>query len=188
MLDQNATTQAQVGRKTSQIPKGDPIPMEVIMIIFILGLMAFGAIKWYIGVAVIAAGYAYYLSVQKRKALEEATARAAVWANHPSPIVVFSWHPGETLQELHERAEFIRAQLRLSGNYYANLIPVIEVPFRPMLYENNQLSGSFARYIKEVCERIHIENVSWYEGKCPNELKEQHANAVLPAPKNENQI
>ena len=124
----------------------------------------------------------FYLE-RKRQAAIEATARAAAWVNIIGPVVIASMHPGETAQEVHERAEYFRAQLFLSGNPYADKIPVIEMPYTPILVDHGQLPAAWSIYQKSVGERQHLENLHWYERGCPNQLKTLFASAVLPAPK-----
>lgn len=157
-------------------------------LLFVLGTMLAETIPVWLGVALIIGGYAWNSSIEKKIRMQEAKARAAAWANLIGPVVVGSAHPGETVYDVAERAQFIREQLQLSGNPYFEKIPVIEFPYQPILTAHGQLPAAWSIYQKQIGERQHAENLTWYEKGCPVELKGLFANAVLPAPKMEQAI
>jgi hypothetical protein len=96
------------------------------------------------------------------------------------PIVVGSDNPEENVYLVQEKAKAWREKLKLSGNPYADKIPILEYPYSPMIYSVGQLSAGWSIYCKELAERQHRANMDWYEGKCPTELKALFASAVLP--------
>lgn len=176
MNSQNATAAAQDTRNI----KHDPIPLEFIGLFLIFLLMAFRLLNVGVGACIIVAGYMYIRHVKAVEALKEAKARAGAWANLIGPVVVGSAHPGESAAEVAERAVYYREQLRLSGNPWAEKLPIIEMPYTPILTAYGQLTAGWSIYQKSVGERQHIENMAWYERGCPNELKAMFANSVLP--------
>lgn len=119
-------------------------------------------------------------------ALSEAKAKAAAWANVCGPVIVASIHPGEGLAEVNTRAEFWKEQLALSGNPYASILPVVILPYQPLLVDIGHLPAAWSEYQRRVSETQHFENIKWYEGKCPAHLKQIFAAAVLPQPKIDN--
>lgn len=159
------------------------IPLKAWALLIVSGVVVFGGMAWYTGLAITICGYAIIVAMEREQALKEAKARAATYANCIGPVIVSSIHPNETIQELHERADDWRQQLILSGNPYAEKIPIIEFPYNVMLSDYGQLSAGWSTYQRDVGQTQHMENLKWYEGKCPNELKGLFASAVLPAPK-----
>lgn len=159
------------------------VPAWVWAALLILGVAATGGIPFWAAVLLLIGMVFFLKSLSNAQKLEQAKAAAASFANCIGPVVVGSLHPGETVQEVEARAKFWRDQLLLSGNPYANMIPVITYPYNPLLLPYGNLSAGWSIYCKELGERQHFENVKWHDGKCPNELKALFASAVLPAPK-----
>ncbi len=159
------------------------VPIQAWALVLILGLMASGSLPVYVGTAIIVAGYLVLRSIEQKQIVLEAKARAKAWVNVIGPVVIGSVHPGETANDVSERAAYFREQLRLSGNPYAEKIPIIEMPYMPLLVEHGQLSAAWSIYQKSLGEQQHQANLSWYERGCPSELKALFANAVLPMPK-----
>ncbi len=161
------------------------LPAEAVAATAVIGLCAFGAIPWWIALFILVAGWFIVSNIKAQQALKEAKARAATYANCIGPVVVSSIHPNETVDQLQARADEWRQQLRLSGNPYADIIPIICYPYNVVLSEYGQLSAGWSTYQREVGQTQHMENIKWYEGKCPSNLKGLFASAVLPAPKQE---
>jgi len=116
----------------------------------------------------------------QRTAREEA-ARAASFANICGPVVVGSIHPGETVDEVAERVADFKHRIAISGNLYADKIPVIAHPYAPMIYGYGQLTAAWNIYLREVGERQHQENIKWAESGCPKELRTLFLSQVMPA-------
>lgn len=155
-------------------------PVGAVLLMAAAGTLPF----WLAGVAVAGIFLAKHI-IAKDAALKEAKARAAVYANICGPVVVCSLSPEETTGEVQARAEKWKEQLKMSGNPYADKIPVVVFPFQPMLYPVGQLSIGWNIYQKEVSEKQHTANLEWYERGCPAHLRATFASAVLPAPKTE---
>lgn len=149
----------------------------------VLGICATGGMPVWAAVLILVGGGLFMNSLSNARKLEEAKARAASFANCIGPIVVGSMHPGETIEDIDARAAFWKEQLALSGNPYADKIPVIVYPYMPILVQHGQLPAGWSIYCKMLGEQQHLENIKWHEGKCPQELKGLFASAVLPAPK-----
>lgn len=177
--EQNSANQtAQIGSKPIQIePELIVLPAAFLLVWHTAGLVA-------AAIAAALVRFAFW-RVSKELQAEQLRAQAAAWANLIGPVVIGSAHPGESAAEVAERAAYFREQLRLSGNPYADKIPIIEMPYTPLLTAHGQLTAGWSIYQKSLGERQHVENLSWYERGCPNELKPLFANAVLPQPKNE---
>jgi len=161
------------------------IPPMAWVITVILAMTAVGVLPWMGAVSLVFLAWVGLSRIEAAQALKDAKARAATYANCIGPIVVSSIHPNETLIELEARANDWREKLRLSGNPYAEKIPIITYPYNVMLVEHGQLTAGWSTYQRNVGETQHMENLKWYEGKCPSELKSLFASAVLPAPKQE---
>jgi len=151
----------------------------------LLGLMAFGAIPPSVGIFMGIAGFWFIRHLDAQRALEMAKARAASYCNTIGPVMVCSTSPDEGVESIRKRAEAWRESLRLSGNPYWDKIPIVEFPYSPMLFDTLQLSAGWNIYLHLSDARRHAENMKWYEGKCPNDLKGLFASAVLPVPKME---
>lgn len=149
----------------------------------LLGLMAFGAIPTSVGIFMAIAGFLFIRHLDAQRALEMAKARAASYANTIGPIMVCSTSPDEGVEAIQSRAKAWRESLELSGNPYWDKLPIIEFPYSPMLFDSSQLSAGWNIYLHLSDARRHSENMKWYEGKCPNELKALFSSAVLPVPK-----
>jgi len=180
--------------KTANIPVETPpkaleyfvsMPPQIWVAGIILGLIAFGAISVPVGIGIGIAAFLFLRNLSAQQALEQAKARASAYANCIGPEVISSTCPEDGVEVIRERALAWRESLRLSENPYWNILPLIEFPYNPILYDNSQLSSSWSRYKAEVGSRQHMENVKWHDHKCPQDLKALFANAVLPAPKQE---
>lgn len=162
------------------------IPVVAGVVLAILGLTILGVFKPGIGMGLAAAALFINWRINEASKLKEAKARAAAYANMIGPLVVGSDNPEENVFVVAEKAKEWREKLKLSGNQYADLLPIIQYPFSPMLYQTGQLSAGWNIYLKELAERQHMANLEWYEGKCPAHLKGLFASTVLPAPPNPN--
>jgi hypothetical protein len=151
------------------------------------GLAAFGLLKPIMAMCLFVGVYLFVRHQEKEAELKEARSRAAAYANMIGPIVVGSDNPEENVYLVQEKAKAWREKLKLSGNPYADKIPIIEYPYSPMIYSVGQLSAGWSIYCKELAERQHRANIEWYEGKCPSELKALFASAVLPPVKTNEQ-
>ncbi len=156
------------------------IPPVALVYLAILAMIAADELPVWAGVLLIIAVFFVVGAMKREQELKEAKARAATYANCIGPIIVASIHPNETAAEVAKRAQDWRESLRLSGNQYAEIIPIIEVPYSPMLTEYGHLTAGWSTYQREVGQRAHDENIKWYTGRCPNELKGLFASAVMP--------
>lgn len=161
---------------------GNNINFPPIAIAFgiLAGLAAFGIVKPIVAMCLFVCVWVFVRHQEKEAELKEARSRAAAYANMIGPIVVGSDNPEENVYLVAEKAKAWREKLQLSGNPYADKLPIIEYPYSPMIYSVGQLSAGWSIYCKELAERQHRANLEWYEGKCPQELKALFASAVLP--------
>lgn len=180
MKPENATSD--LSRELPQKPLQIEPELIVLPAAFLLVWHTAGLVAAAIAAALVR--FAFW-RVAKEFQAEQLRAQAAAWANLIGPVVIGSAHPGESAADVAERASYFRQQLRLSGNPYADKLPIIEMPYTPILTAHGQLTAGWSIYQKSVGERQHVENLSWYERGCPNELKPLFANAVLPQPKSE---
>jgi len=151
----------------------------------LLGLVALGTLPLSVAVFLGIGAFWYVRHIEAQRTMEQAKAQAAAFANCIGPVMVCSTSPNEGVEVIRERAEVWRESLKLSGNPYWNVIPIIEFPYSPMLFNSSQLAAGWNIYLHMADARRHAENMQWYEGKCPQVLKALFANAVLPAPKQE---
>ena len=127
------------------------------------------------------AGYVFHRLGESNRIAREEAARAASFANICGPVVVGSIHPGETVDEVAERVADFKHRISISGNLYADKIPVIAHPYAPMIYGPGQLTAAWNIYMREVGERQHQENIKWAESGCPKELRTLFLSQVMPA-------
>ncbi len=127
------------------------------------------------------AAWAAWSAAEKKREAREAAARAAAYANICGPVVIPSMHPGETVTEVQIRADEFKEQMRIGGNPYWLQVPVIPMPYQPMLYGVGQLTAAWNIYLREVGERQHVENLKWAE-HCPAQLKPIFLSQVMPQP------
>lgn len=158
------------------------VPLYIWVIFALVGLTLFKVVPVWLGVTGALAALLANYHIQQADKLREAKSRAASYANMIGPIVVGSDNPEENVYDVQGKAKAWREKLRLSGNPYADILPIIEYPYSPLLYENEQLSTGWSIYQKQIASRQHMENIKWYEGKCPAQLKALFASAVLPSP------
>lgn len=116
-------------------------------------------------------GYVAWNIQAKAQKAREAAARVGACANICCPQLVFSTTPYESPAEISERAKRWREDLRISGNLYAEIIPIVEYPFNPMIYGVGQLTLAWDIYRRQAGEVQHNENLKWVDGKCPRELR-----------------
>ena len=180
MKPENATSD--LSRELPQKPLQIEPELIVLPAAFLLAWYAAGLVAAVLASALVR--FAFW-RIAKEFQAEQLRAQAAAWANLIGPVVIGSAHPGESAADVAERASYFRQQLRLSGNPYADKLPIIEMPYTPILTAHGQLTAGWSIYQKSVGERQHLENLAWYERGCPNELKPLFANAVLPQPKSE---
>lgn len=153
----------------------------------IIGVVALGAcaikpdLIWVIGGMAIA-GYLVWNMAEKKRVERENAARLTALVNLCAPVVVSSISPTESVNDLMERVEQWKRDLRDSGNPYASIIPVVPYPYSPMMFGMGQLSWAWPIYQRMVGEEQHIQNLKWYDGACPAQLKAMFASQVMPAP------
>lgn len=154
------------------------IPIGVILAIAAVAITAHPDLIWtlLVGGGVGVAVWVYAENVRKER---ESIARAAGFANVCGPVVIGSIDPLETVDELVERVKEFKEQLRLSGNPYADKIPVIGHPYRPMIYAVGQLTMAWNIYQRQVGEMQHLENEKWASGPCPVELRAVFQSQVM---------
>lgn len=133
-----------------------------------------------VGVGVVVAAVVWKLAEQLRER-REAEARAMSFAYITGPVLIASNHPAEPVNDVTARAEEFREQLRLSGNPYANQIPIVCFPYQPMLYGVGQLTSAWNIYQREASEHLHAKNLQWAHD-CPEPLKPIFLTQVMPQP------
>lgn len=116
---------------------------------------------------------------EKKALYREAVARASAWKSFCAAEVVGSSHPNETPDEVEERAEYYRNQIRISGNPYASIIPVTTFIYRPMSYGVGGLAQSWPRYKRELGEAQFEANMKFLEHACPPHMKATFASQVF---------
>lgn len=129
------------------------------------------AFHWQSAVPAAVIGYAVWSISEKNRVARESAARVGACANISAPQVVFSMTPYESPESVAQRAKQWRDDLRASENHYADLIPIIEYPFNPMIYGVGQLTYAWDIYRRQCGEVQHNENLKWVDGKCPKELR-----------------
>lgn len=133
-----------------------------------------------VGVGAAVAGIVWKLAEQLRER-REAEARAMSFAYITGPVLVASNHPAEPVNEVTARAAEFREQLRLSGNAYAEQIPIVCFPYQPMIYGVGQLTSAWNIYQREASEHLHAKNLQW-ANECPEPLKPIFLTQVMPQP------
>ncbi len=162
------------------------VPLYVWVIFILLALTMAGVTPVWLGVLGSIVAVLANHSAERSAKQREAKARAAAYANIKGPVIVRSYTPNDDALVIRERANEWRENIKLSGNIYAHLIPVIEFPYNPMLYNTLQLSKSWEQYEMDFILTVHNAYIEWHNGKCPNELKGIFANGVLPSPQTTN--
>ena len=128
----------------------------------------------------LAVFYTWHIA-EKLRIRREEQARAWSFANVCGPVLVSSFSPNETVEEVQARAAEWRRQLELSANPYWREIPLVVYPYQPMLFGQGQLSMSWNVYQRMAGEQLHNENLLWAQS-CPNELKPIFLSQVMPQP------
>jgi hypothetical protein len=159
------------------------IPTEAVAVTAIAGLTAAGIIPLGAAIAIIVIGIGVLYSVNGRHEKEQAKGRASSYVNCNGPVLIYSTSPDEGLRPLNKRAEAWRQKLIESGNPYAHIIPIVIYEYKPILTQVGSLTMSWSMFQVSVGQKQYEENLSWYNGKCPDVLKAQFASEVLPAPK-----
>jgi len=154
------------------------------IIVFVaLGVCAIRPDLIWVVVCMGIAGYGVWTIAERKRIARENAARLSAVMNLCAPIVVPSLWITEDVNSVAERAAQMKQDLKDSGNPYADILPVIPFPYTPMLFQVGQLSMSWAIYQRLVGEQVYMENLKWYEGACPAQLKPIFASQVMPAPK-----
>jgi hypothetical protein len=164
------------------------IPPGGVGIAVVLMFTVAGFLPWWGAVVIIAGGWVVVSAIENKHALILAKARASAYTNCIGPVVIGATAPDETLEEIEARADAWREKLKVSGNPYAEIIPVVVYPYTPVLTHYGGLSMTWSMYGLHLAQKQYEENVAWYNGKCPSQLKAQFAADVLPAPKTEPEL
>ena len=130
-----------------------------------------------IGVAVLLYLFSNFKDQQFQEALYKA--RVAALVNINGPVGFFSIHPMETVDELMARKAAFEKDLKASGNRWAEKIPIVCVPYSPMLYDNTTLTQSFCMYQQQCAATLHEANMLWAEN-APIEIRNIFISQVLP--------
>lgn len=145
------------------------------------------ALHWQSAIPCAVVGYIVWTISEKQRVARESAARVGACANISCPQIVSSITPYESPESVAQRAKQWREDLRASGNIYAELIPIVEHPFNPMIYGVGQLTYAWDIYKRMVGEVQHQENIKWVEGKCPRELRGAVLSQIIgQAPNTEN--
>lgn len=172
----------------NQQPQTTRIPLQFIAVFIVVALlgvlyMAYPKGIIYLAVAFVT-GLVVYNYSDKIRMQREAQARADAFATICGPVLISSNNPVETVEEVQARADEFREQLRLSGNHYAEDIPIVVYPYSPMLFGVGQLTAAWCLYQRLAGERLHEANLIWAEN-CPVQLRPIFLSQVMPAPKEE---
>ena len=157
-------------------------PWHIIVFVALAACAYEPKLLWVVG-SMGVAGYIVWNVTEKQRIARERAARLSALVNLCAPVVVGSLWVTEDVNSVMDRVEQIKQDLVDSGNPYATKIPVVSYPYSPMLFEVGQLTMSWGIYQRLVGERQHLENMKWYEGDCPANLKALFASQVMPAPK-----
>ena len=130
-----------------------------------------------IGVAILLYLFSNFKDAQFQEALYKARVSALVNIN--GPVGFFSIHPMETVEELMTRKRAFEKDLNASGNRWADKIPIVCVPYSPMLYDNTTLTQSFCMYQQQCSATLHEANMAWAEN-APIEIRNIFISQVLP--------
>jgi len=169
-------------------PQTTRIPLQfiaVFIVVALLGVLYFAYPEgiFYLVIAFVSASFALNYA-EKIRLQREAQARADAFATICGPVLITSNSPVETAEEVHARADEFREQLRLSGNPYAEEIPIVVEHYSPMLFKVGQLTAAWCLYQRLCGEKLHAENLLWAE-KCPTQLRTIFLSQVMPAPEEE---
>ena len=159
--------------------------IAVFIVVALLGVMYFACpeVIVYLVIAFVSVSFALNYA-EKVRAQREAQARADAFATICGPVLIMSNSPVETVEDVQARADEFREQLRLSGNLYAEEIPIVVYPYSPMLFGVGQLTAAWCLYQRLSGEKLHAENILWAE-TCPTQLRPIFLSQVMPAPKEE---
>ena len=159
--------------------------IAVFIVVALLGVLYFACpeIIVYLVIAFVSVSFALNYA-EKVRAQREAQARADAFATICGPVLIMSNSPVETVEDVRARADEFREQLRLSGNPYAEEIPLVVYPYSPMLFGVGQLTAAWCLYQRLSGEKLHAENILWAES-CPAQLRQIFLSQVMPAPKEE---
>jgi hypothetical protein len=127
----------------------------------------------------LVAGVAVWHFAERRRQHAERVARATSYANVSGPVIIASIGPNESVDSVMARAEDWREQLRLNSNPYAEIIPIIPLPYRPMVYDERQLTLGWNIYQREVAKQQYLADTEWVKGLCPDKLKPLFLSQVL---------
>lgn len=177
---------SQISAKPPSQPTRIPLQfIAVFIVVALLGVlyMAYPEGIIYLAVAFVSGLFAWNYA-DKIRMQREAQARADAFATICGPVLISSNDPVETVEEVQARADEFREQLRLSGNYYAEDIPIVVYPYSPMLFGVGQLTAAWCLYQRLAGERLHEANLMWAEN-CPVQLRPIFLSQVMPAPKKE---
>lgn len=172
----------------NQPPQTTRIPLQFIAVFIVVALLGVLYIAYpqgiiYLAVAFVS-GLVVYNYADKIRLQREAQARADAFATICGPVLITSHDPLETVEDVQARAVEFREQLRLSGNHYAYVIPLVVYPYSPMLFGVGQLTAAWCLYQRLAGERLHEANLLWAE-TCPVQLRPIFLSQVMPAPKEE---
>ena len=171
------------GANTPQHQTRSTLQQEVPIWVWLVGAwLVWVAFHWQSAVPAAVIGYSVWSISEKNRIAREAAARVGACANISAPQVVFSNTPYESPESVAQRAAQWREDLRVSGNHYAELIPIIPYPFNPMIYGVGQLTYAWDIYRRQCGEVQHNENLKWVDGKCPRELRPYVLSQIIGRP------
>ena len=154
-------------------------PLQIYIVGTAILAVAVALAGWKAAAALIIGAFAAWRVADSLRQRREAEGIARSYAWITGPVLIFSTNPAEPLGEVEARAADFREQLRLSGNPYAEKIPIVPYPYKPMIYGVGQLTSAWNIYQRECGEALHVANLQWADN-CPPELKSIFLNQVMP--------
>jgi len=161
----------------AKMPGTTKVILAAVLVVGIASLIWPPAFFIAIGVAILLYLFGNFKDAQFQEALYKA--RVAALVNINGPVGFFSIHPMETVDELMARKAAFEKDLAASGNRWADKIPIVCVPYSPMLYDNTTLTQSFCMYQQQCSATLHEANMMWAE-KAPIEIRNIFISQVLP--------
>jgi len=134
----------------------------------------------YAGVAG-AAGVVVWNQAEKKRLFREKQAIVSAEANACAVQFIRSVNAQETVASVEARAIERRENLKIAGNPYWNVIPVVAYPYKALSFGVAQLAESFDTYEMRASAQHYRLNLEWAESpKCPPQLRALILSNVLP--------
>jgi len=157
------------------------VPAWAWIVLAWLGWLAFHPVT---ALTAAGVGLVVWRVAEKYREGREYAARVGACANITGAQVIASVAPYESPYEVSKRAKQMREDLRAAGNRYAELIPIIEYPFQPMIFGVGELTHAWDIYRRMCGEKQYQANMEWAE-KCPPEIRGALLTQIIGQPEQE---